>query len=353
MIHSKPDFNRLKKVLLREGEPDRVPFYELFADREIVQAVTGKQEVTMGVAIEFQAMLGYDYLPVGIWMDYPSRKRQVEDTAALPHEKRSFVDDNHGMIENRRDFDAYPWPVVDDAILVPFAEAAPMLPEGMKIIVNMSGILENVVWLMGYLPFSYALYEDEQLIWDMFERIGTNHLRYTALCLEKSDRSTLGAVVMGDDMGYSHSTMISPDLLRKYVFPWQKKLVELVHQYDLPFILHSCGNLDGIMEDLINEVKIDARHSFEDKILPVTEAKKRYGDRVAILGGVDVNYLCTSGEAQVRAYVDHVLAACMPGGGYALGTGNSVANYIPLANYLAMLDEGLLKGHYDRAQIPA
>jgi uroporphyrinogen decarboxylase len=30
----------------------------------------------------------------------------------------------------------------------------------------------------------------------------------------------------------------------------------------------------------------------------------------------------------------------MPGGGYCLGTGNSVANYIPLDNYLAMLDEG-------------
>jgi uroporphyrinogen decarboxylase len=32
----------------------------------------------------------------------------------------------------------------------------------------------------------------------------------------------------------------------------------------------------------------------------------------------------------------------MPGGGYCLGTGNSVANYIPLENYLAMVDEGRL-----------
>ena len=36
----------------------------------------------------------------------------------------------------------------------------------------------------------------------------------------------------------------------------------------------------------------------------------------------------------------HTLDLCMPGGGYCLGTGNSVANYIPLDNYLAMLDEG-------------
>jgi len=38
--------------------------------------------------------------------------------------------------------------------------------------------------------------------------------------------------------------------------------------------------------------------------------------------------------------VRRTLAVCQPGGGYCLGTGNSVANYIPLDNYLAMLDEG-------------
>ena len=39
-----------------------------------------------------------------------------------------------------------------------------------------------------------------------------------------------------------------------------------------------------------------------------------------------------------------VLDVMMPGGGYCLGTGNSVANYIPLDNYLAMVDEGRLYG---------
>ena len=94
------------------------------------------------------------------------------------------------------------------------------------------------------------------------------------------------------------------------------------------------------MEDLISDVKIDAKHSFEDTIVPVAEFKRRYGDRIAVLGGVDVNKLCVLNEADLRAYVRKILDECMPGGGYALGTGNSVANYIPVENYLAMLDEG-------------
>jgi len=49
---------------------------------------------------------------------------------------------------------------------------------------------------------------------------------------------------------------------------------------------------------------------------------------------------------EVREYVSHTLEACKPGGGYCLGTGNTVANYVPLENYLTMIDEGLEKGWY-------
>ena len=94
------------------------------------------------------------------------------------------------------------------------------------------------------------------------------------------------------------------------------------------------------MEDLLSEVRIDALHSFEDTIVQVTDMKQQYGNRVALLGGIDVDFLCRATEDQVRARVRGTLDTCLPGGGYCLGTGNSVANYIPLANYLAMLDEG-------------
>ena len=76
------------------------------------------------------------------------------------------------------------------------------------------------------------------------------------------------------------------------------------------------------------------------------EAKRRYGDRISILGGVDVGMLASATEEEVRAYTRRTLEECMPGGGYALGTGNSVANYIPVPNYVAMLDEGMKVGWY-------
>ena len=346
MKEYKPDFNRLRKVLLRDGEPDLVPFYELFADVEIMRAVLGKP-VTVSSAVEYQYKLGYDYAGAGINFIYPKTLLSTEDTAKLSRGKRNFIDDNHGVIENRQDFDKYPWLEISSSVYYGINETIKYLPDGMKVIISLpGGILENVMWLMGYVPFSYAIHDDEQLVWDMFEKIGNDFTRILKLSLENTDISRVGAVVMGDDMGFNHSTMISPELLRKYVFPWQKKLVDIIHSYDLPMILHSCGNLEAIMDDLIDYVGIDAKQSFEDKIMPVAEAKKKYGGRIAILGGADVHFLASRSVEEVRKYTEDIINACAPGGGYALGTGNTVANYIPLENFLAMLDEGRKKGVY-------
>ena len=112
------------------------------------------------------------------------------------------------------------------------------------------------------------------------------------------------------------------------------------HAAGRPYILHSCGNLNAIYEDLIEDVKIDGKHSFEDTIEDVRDLKSTLGQRIALLGGIDVDFLCRADEATIRARVRDTLDICMPGGGYCLGTGNSVANYIPLDHYLAMLDEG-------------
>ena len=346
---NKPDFNRLKKVLYRDGEPDVLPLFEYAMDSEIIRAITGKPANPENVA-EMFFKLGYDYVPATVNIPYTFLTNAADDTSVLTTAtgKRSFVNENEGIIENSDDFDAYLWPVVDGLVAAKVLQAEKCLPDGMKILIDLApgGILETVMWLMGYVPFSYALYENEQLIWDLFERITGNILKAVKLSLEQPDIGNIGGVMLGDDMGFNHSTMISPVLLRKYVFPCQKQVADLVHQHDLPLIMHSCGKLDEIMDDLIDYVGIDAKHSFEDNIMPITEAKEKYGHRVALLGGIDMNFLCTAQGNEIRQYVDNVIKKCAPGGGFALGTGNSVANYIPLENYLTMIDECRVKGAY-------
>jgi uroporphyrinogen decarboxylase len=351
-----PNFARLRQVFLLQGEPDRVPPIELFADHEIMEAVLDTRippadpadpaafEAHMRHLIQFYYRLGYDYVTVGPILNMPRKRRAADDTAELSHDQRHWEASSEGIINSWADFEAYPWPKPEDVNYAKVEFVGQHLPDGMQMIfLGPGGQLENIMWLMGYEPLAYALVDDPDLVDAVARRVGELLENVFATVAEMPN---VGALWLGDDMGFKTQTMISPRHMQQYVFPYQRRLAEIAHSHDLPFLLHACGNLERIMPTLIEEVGIDAKHSFEDVIMPVTEAKRRYGDQIAILGGVDVDYLCRHSEAEVRAYTRHILDACMPGGGYALGTGNSVANYIPVRNYLAMLDEGRTYGVY-------
>ena len=117
-------------------------------------------------------------------------------------------------------------------------------------------------------------------------------------------------------------------------------MASIAHEHGLPFLLHACGNLGAVMEDLIDDVGVDAQHSFEDAIEPVESFTARYGDRIAVIGGLDVDLMARGTEDQVRTRVRHILETCAPSRAYVLGSGKTIANYIPARNFMAMLDEG-------------
>jgi uroporphyrinogen decarboxylase len=75
-------------------------------------------------------------------------------------------------------------------------------------------------------------------------------------------------------------------------------------------------------------------------VLPVEAAYDRFSDRMAILGGIDVNFLCCSTPAEIETRCRLMLERTASRGGYALGSGNSIPFYVPHENYLAMLRAG-------------
>jgi len=149
------------------------------------------------------------------------------------------------------------------------------------------------------------------------------------------------AIFPGDDMGFRSGTLIGPEEMKRHSLSWHRKVAAMAHDKGLPYFLHSCGNLEKILDDLIDWVKIDGRHSYEDAILPAERFQERYGSRIAVLGGVDINVLTLGTEAEVRARTRALVDTCGARGRYAVGSGNSIPSYIPVRNYLAMVDEAV------------
>jgi uroporphyrinogen decarboxylase len=318
-----PDFNRLLDALYRKKPEGRVPFYELYANIETMEKVLEKPVRDRAATVEFYYKCGYDYVPA--WPHVQMKTGNLADTR-LDY-----------PIKDWKSFDEYSWPKPGEVDFSEFELLPKLLPDGMKIIAQTGGIFEAAEMLFGYESLCLMLYDDTSLVEAVFSKLAE---LYKEIYEGMSSVSEVGAVVISDDMGYKTQTLLKADDLRKYVLPAHKMLCDIIHKQGKPCILHSCGNLHSIMEEIIGYVGIDAKHSYEDVILPVEDAAKLYGNRIAILGGIDVDFLCRRSIEQVKARTTVLLEKLGSKGGYALGSGNSIPGYVPIENYLSMLETG-------------
>jgi uroporphyrinogen decarboxylase len=100
-----------------------------------------------------------------------------------------------------------------------------------------------------------------------------------------------------------------------------------------------------VMDDLI-ACGVSALHPIEPISMDILQVKRRYGDRLAVVGNVEVDTLARGTSDQVRDQVRRLLREIAPGGGYCLGSSNTVPNYARLDNYRAMIEEARQLGRY-------
>jgi len=338
-IERQPNFEEFLKALWRSGRPAHLPFYEHLASPGFIAARTGVPFDRMDydtpgyweTYVDFWMGMGFDCVPMEIPLNCPLN----ESAGGVTEGSEAWA-----MFTDREGYERYPWPDESNPIdFRHFDTVAALLPEGAKIVGGVCmGPYEWVSHLMGTVGLSYALADDPDLVREVFDRVGRLHL---SAVRQLATHPAIGALRQGDDLGYKTSTFLSPPQLREMVFPVYAAMAEAAHARSKPFILHSCGNLAEVYEDLIETCRIDAKHSFEDVIMPVTEFKRIYGRRITPLGGLDVDVICRSSEEQLRAYTRRLVEECFSDGWWALGTGNSLTDYMPVENYLIVLDEGL------------
>lgn len=339
-----PDFSQYLDAVYRTNDPQRIPVGELFVEEIIARQLSdatidyddhGMTLRGMRAFLDTHRRLGYDAVTVGVGTGFVLPEwSTTKDVAPLSKGVRGFVTGGASRIWDRASFEAYPWPTPEQVDYTPLERAEEAMPDGMAILGSAGGPCEWLMWIMGYESLSMVLADDPELVGAVLARIEAQML---AIFRTMASMERVGAIWISDDMGFRTGTFLSPAHMRRYVLPAQRRLAAAAHAAGLPVLLHSCGNLTAIMDDLIDDVGIDAKHSFEDAITPVTQAKDLWGHRVCLIGGVDVDPLTRRSPDEVYQYTLGILEKCAPGGGYILGTGNSVANYIPIPNYLAML----------------
>lgn len=350
----KPDFERLKKTV-RHIEPDRVPLCEVLIEYPIQSLFLGR-EVTpddLDAQVEFWAKAGYDFIPITVGMMSPGKvtqesaiSRVIRDT--MLKDSPDAADDKAwnleytSFIHTREDFEKFAWEVAGNLDFSKLEQIADRLPEGMKVIA-VSGKIFTLTWmLMGFNHFAVSLILDEQLVADVFRQVA--EIQFKAL--ERIfDMPHVGAVWVVDDLAFGTGPMISPQSFRDHVFPWYREMASRCHERDLFFCMHSDGDLTQLIPDLI-DLGLDLLQPIDPTCLDIFKIEEMYGDRLCLVGNVSNELLRAGTPSQVEAVAKELISKLAPGGGYCVGSGNSVPHWAKFENFMAMRNAALTYGKY-------
>jgi uroporphyrinogen decarboxylase len=145
-----------------------------------------------------------------------------------------------------------------------------------------------------------------------------------------------------DDMAFKTAPFFSPKVFHDLVMPRYRRLREKV---TLPWLIHSDGNLMPFMEDLVS-LGISGLHPNEKGAMDIRQMKKDYGDRLCLLGNVDLNILGLGTPADVDEEVRGLIRDVAPGGGYMVTSGNSLAGYLKPECVIALAEAVQKYGRY-------
>jgi len=149
-----------------------------------------------------------------------------------------------------------------------------------------------------------------------------------------------------DDLGFKNRPFMSPGMYREIVFPAHQRLFSFAHSKGLPVVLHCDGLVESLIPSLI-EAGINCLQPLEVKAgMDLLKIKKAFGDRIALIGGMDVRTLLSNDLDVVRRELEAKVPGAMAGGGYVLQVDHSVPDQVNYETYRYFIEKGLELGTY-------
>jgi uroporphyrinogen decarboxylase len=317
---------------LRRQPTDRVPYCELFVDVSMAERLLNRPLGTQGTAgtmrkypytaeqaIEVARFLGLDNLTY-VLRAHDYAKVEVDSTG------RSFP--GKGMITSESDLELIRLP--DNTRDEFYKDAEEFIRKRGDYACNISTRvgLSQAMLSLGVENFSLLLYDNPALI----EKILDLYFDWTAVMAERVCQLGFDFFWTTDDYAFKTGMFFSPKMFRALLFERYRRVLE---KLSIPWVLHSDGNMEASVPTLI-ELGVAGIHPIEKGAMDIQAVKQQYGDRVCVMGNVDLVILGKGTPGQVDAEVKHLIRTVGPGGGYIITSGNSLASYLKPENVVAM-----------------
>ena len=326
---------------LRREEPDRVPYCELAVDRALARQLmdwggptsqaADLETNTYGVqeAKAIAAALKIDN--IGYILRAPVYAQKVPGI-----DGRLFY--GEGLIHSEADMAMLDLPdPYDDALYAGAEEFVKQKDDYAAFLVTRIGIFPTML-SMGMETFSVALYENRPFV----EKLLDIYCDWIAVVAERVCQLDFDVFVSTDDMAFNTSPFFSPAVFRDLVLPRYQRVAPKITK---PWVIHTDGNILPFLDDLLS-LGIAGLHPIEKGAMDIRAVKRDYGDRICLLGNVDLNILGAGTAQDVDDEVRGLIRSVAPGGGYIVASGNSLAGYLLPDNVRALSDAVQRYGRY-------
>lgn len=321
---------------LKLGEPDRVPWVELYVRDRVVEGVLGKKINTPydfyrlrgpRIAPEFTQKTNldnsnYDFSPI--------RFTEIRYDETI--DEYMF---GNGIIKTEKDIKKIKLPNPDDeSFYEPAYQFLKKYKGDSAAMAHVRTGFSNTYISMGLDTFSLALYDNPKFVttvmdifaeWSIKVITHLNELDFDLMCI-------------ADDLSGDAGTLISPQIIREVFFPRMKKVVKNIK---LPWIYHSDGDVLPVFDDLLT-LGMNGFCPIQPDVMDIVQLNKDYGDKVCLMGNVSVDLLSKGTPEQIDKEVKQKIETLGTGGGYILASSNGIAASCKPENVIAM-DEAVSK----------
>jgi uroporphyrinogen decarboxylase len=330
-------------------QPDRVPMFDFLFQQPMYEKLLGrrpkiynaKDAIPMALALDHDAV----WLPFGGYNGF--QPRYLTDDTYIDEWGTTYRTTEYAWpidapvdypIKSREDWRNYksPDPTMagraDDIL-----DAVAMERDNLVLAPGITGPFTTCWLLMGYEKICYSLYDDPELLTEIFQMSNDYNKEAARLAVQAGGE----AIWLGDDLGDSRSGFMNLKQFRKYYLPYLADLAEYVTNLGVPLLLHCCGHFKPYLPDLA-QTTISAIHPMQRTAnMDLRWVKENYGQRFCLIGNIDSSRTLPYGTPEeVIAEVEEAIDIAAPGGGYVLASDHSLHDGISVENILAMFRTG-------------
>ncbi len=198
-------------------------------------------------------------------------------------------------------------------------------------------IWENMRGSMGDTTMYISLVDDPDWIHDYCRVYTDMYKTYWRILIEEAGRPD-GAWLF-EDLGYKDRLFCSPKTLSELIFPYYAEMVEFLHAYDLPVVLHTCGYTEPALE-MIVDAGFDALNPMEVKAGNDALAfAERYAEKLTFIGGLDARILESGDRDLIRREVTGLIEGMKQrGASYVYGSDHSISTNVDYDDFKYAID---------------